>query len=84
MAYTQAEPMEFPDTPDEWNEPDKRGEKREYDERGNPIPTPLDKCDFCGARRFERPEGFCPEIMTPFGEAEYLCRRCRENGRGMK
>lgn len=57
---------------------------REYDEYGNPIPKPDDKCDFCGVFRVERPEGFAPEIMTPFGEVEYLCQTCREQGRGMK
>jgi len=55
-----------------------------YDEHGNPIPSPLDECDGCGTRRHERPDGFAPEIMTPYGEAEYLCKLCREQGRGMK
>jgi len=55
-----------------------------YDEYGNPIPSPLDECDACGVRRHERPNGFAPEIMTPYGEAEYLCKPCREQGRGMK
>jgi hypothetical protein len=55
-----------------------------YDKRGNKIPLPSDTCDACGVRREDRPDGFAPEIVTPFGEVEYLCGRCREAGRGMK
>ena len=56
----------------------------EYDDHGNPKPSPDDRCDFCGCRREERPDGFAPEIVVPFAEVEYLCRRCRESGRGLK
>jgi hypothetical protein len=55
----------------------------EYDTRGNPIPSAADVCDGCDVTRAERPEGFAPEIMTPFGEVEYLCGSCRADGRGM-
>lgn len=60
------------------------GGGREYDEHGNPIPRPRDECEVCGVRREDRPEGFAPEILPPFEGAEYLCKRCREAGRGMK
>jgi len=59
-------------------------DKREYDDHGTPIPQPTDQCDLCGRFRENHPDGFHPEILEPFGEVEYLCGICRENGRGMK
>lgn len=55
-----------------------------YDARGSPLPFPSDACDICYVLREERPEGFSPEVTTPYGEAEYLCGSCRDAGRGMK
>jgi hypothetical protein len=53
-----------------------------YDEYGTPHPAPDDECN-CGRQRREAEEMFI-EILEPFGEAEYICKRCRDLGRGMK
>lgn len=84
---TQAnKPSESADglTLENWPYPYELDGETVYDEYGNPIPSPLDECDFCGIPRHKRPDGFAPEIVTPYGEVEYLCRPCREQGRGMK
>lgn len=57
--------------------------ERDYDERGNPVPRPEDKCTSCGRRRDQVEELFV-EILTPFGEVEHICKHCRKQGRGMK
>lgn len=57
--------------------------EREYDDRGNPVPRPEDKCTCCGRRR-DQVEALSVEIFAPFDEGEHICKRCSDQGRGMK